>query len=144
MGSFHWFPVPQESLLYPLLLLIMYSYASLLIWMGHSLVSWRLMFQTAAQFPYQPIMCSVGHWLMLSHASVQRKEQAEHQGSMFSVKWTEPDIQNLFSDFYSSPSSLRDKCFSEIRTRKKFSNRKHWISDGLRNSVSNENKSYHK
>ena len=64
------------------------------------------------------------------------------------VDWTEicniPDTQNSFSHFHSMLSSLQDKCFPEIRIRKKYSNRKPWISDGLRNSIRNENRLYHK
>ena len=40
--------------------------------------------------------------------------------------------------------SLQDKCFPKIRIRKKSSNRKPWLSDGLRNSIRNKNKFYHK
>ena len=40
--------------------------------------------------------------------------------------------------------SLQDKYFPKIRIRKKYSNRKPWLSDGLRNSIRNKNKLYYK
>ena len=40
--------------------------------------------------------------------------------------------------------SLHDKCFPKIKIKKKYSNRKPWISDALRNSIRNKNKLYHK
>ena len=40
--------------------------------------------------------------------------------------------------------SLRDQWFPKNEIKKKYSNRKQWLSDVLRNSVRNKNKLYHK
>ena len=64
------------------------------------------------------------------------------------VDWTEIckilDTQSSFKLFHSMLISLHDKCFPKIRIRKKYSNRKHWLSDAIRNSIRNKNKLYHK
>ena len=40
--------------------------------------------------------------------------------------------------------SLHDKCFPKIKIKKKYSIRKPWLSDALRNSIRNKYKLYHK
>ena len=64
------------------------------------------------------------------------------------VDWTEickiPDTQRSFKLFHSTLISLHDKCFPKIWISKKYSNRKPWLSDAIRNSIMNKNKLYHK
>ena len=76
------------------------------------------------------------------------KNKQKFREAISAVDWTEicniPDTQNSFSHFHSVLISLQDKCFPKIRIRKKYSNRKPWLSDGLRNSIRNKNKLYHK
>ena len=76
------------------------------------------------------------------------KNKQKFREAISAVDWTEicniPDTQNSFSHFHSVLISLQDKCFPDIRIRKKYSNRKPWLSDGLRNSIRNKNKLYHK
>ena len=64
------------------------------------------------------------------------------------VDWSEicniPNTQNSFNHFHSVLISLHDKCFPKIKIKKKYSNRKPWLSDALRNSIRNKNKLYHK
>ena len=68
--------------------------------------------------------------------------------SISMVDWTEickiPDTQSSFKLFHSMLISLHDKCFPKIRIRKKYSNRKPWLSDAIRNCIRNKNKLYHK
>ena len=76
------------------------------------------------------------------------KNKQKFREPISAVDWTEicniPDTQNSFSHFHSVLISLQDKCFPKIRIRKKYSNRKPWLSDGLRNSIRNKNELYHK
>ena len=64
------------------------------------------------------------------------------------VDWTEicniPDTQESFDIFHSKLISLHEKCFPKIKIRKKYSNRKPWLSDALRSSIRYKNKLYHK
>ena len=64
------------------------------------------------------------------------------------VDWTEicniPDTQDSFDLFYSKLISLHEKCFPKIKIRKKYFNRKPWLSDALRSSIRYKNKLYHK
>ena len=64
------------------------------------------------------------------------------------VDWTEicniPDTQDSFDLFYSKLISLHEKCFPKINIRKKYFNRKPWLSDALRSSIRYKNKLYHK
>ena len=76
------------------------------------------------------------------------KNKQKFREAISAVDWTEicniPDTQNSFSHFHSVLIFLQDKCFPKIRIRKKYSNRKPWLSDALRNSIRNKNKLYHK
>ena len=55
-----------------------------------------------------------------------------------------PNTLNSFNHFHSMSISLRDQWFPKNEIKKKYSNRKQWLSDVLRNSVRNKNKLYHK
>ena len=55
-----------------------------------------------------------------------------------------PNTLNSFNHFHSMSISLRDQWFPKNEIKKKYSNRKQWLSDFLRNSVRNKNKLYHK
>ena len=79
------------------------------------------------------------------------KNKQKFREAISAVDWTEicniPDTQNSFSHFHffkGQVISLQDKRFPKIRIRKKYSNRKPWLSDGLGNSIRNKNKLYHK
>ena len=58
------------------------------------------------------------------------------------VDWT--DTQEFFDLVHSKLISLHEKCFPNIKTRKKYSSRKPWLSDALRSSIRYKNKLYHK
>ena len=64
------------------------------------------------------------------------------------VDWTiicnTPDTQEFFDVFHSKLISLHEKCFPKIKIRKKYSNRKPWLSEALRSSIRSKNKLYHK
>ena len=53
------------------------------------------------------------------------------------------DTQKSFDLFHSKLISLHEKCFPKIEIRKKYSNRKPWLSDALRSSIRYQNKLYH-
>ena len=55
-----------------------------------------------------------------------------------------PNTLNSFNHFHSMSISLRDQWFPKNEIKRKYSNRKQWLSDVLRNSVRNKNKLYHK
>ena len=55
-----------------------------------------------------------------------------------------PNTLNSFNHFHSMSISLRDQWFPKNEIKKKYSNRKQWLSDVQRNSVRNKNKLYHK
>ena len=63
------------------------------------------------------------------------------------IDWSEiysgDDTQNSFDIFHEKLISIHDEYFPKVKIRKKYSNRKPWLSESLRNSIKFKNKLYH-
>ena len=102
-------------------------------------------------FPIFHVNCSLTMEETVSYLVTRVYNERNKQNflqSISMVDWTEickiPDTQSSFKLFRSMLISLHDTCFPKIRIRKKYSNRKPWLSDAIRNSIRNKNKLYHK
>ena len=52
------------------------------------------------------------------------------------------DTQQAFDLFHNQLTELHNKHFPKVRVKKKYSNRKPWLSEGLKNSIRHKNKLY--
>ena len=53
------------------------------------------------------------------------------------------NTQSAFDILHSKLMSIHDKCFPKMKIKKRYSNRKPWLSETLRNSIKVKNKLYH-
>ena len=76
--------------------------------------------------------------------SLKNKEEFYHAVS--TTNWDEidraTDTQQAFDLFHSQLTDLYNKHFPKVRIKKKYSNRKPWLSEGLKNSIRHKNKLY--
>ena len=67
--------------------------------------------------------------------------------ALSTVEWSAiyntSDTQGSFDLFHSKLISLHDSCFPKITIKKKYSNRKPWLSDDLRTAIRYKNKLFH-
>ena len=54
------------------------------------------------------------------------------------------DTQKSFDLFYTKLTTFYNEYFPKVMIKKKYSNRKPWLSEALRSSIRNKNKLYHK
>ena len=77
----------------------------------------------------------------------QRNKQAFLQ-VLQETDWSDifniPGTQSCFNTFHDKLVSLLNKSFPKVRIKKKYNNRKPWLSDALRNSIKLKNKLYYK
>ena len=75
------------------------------------------------------------------------KNKRAYRDTIASINWDEiysgGDTQSSFDFLHNKLMSIHDKCFPKTKIRKKYSNRKPWLSDTLRNSIKFKNKLYH-
>ena len=66
--------------------------------------------------------------------------------SLSETDWSEiyrtSDTQKAFDQFYNHFMALYNRCFPRTRVRKKYNNRKPWLSEALKNSIRYKNKLY--
>ena len=55
-----------------------------------------------------------------------------------------PGTQSWFDTFHGKLASLPNKSFPNVRMKKRYNNRKPWLSDALQNSIKLKNKLYYK
>ena len=76
--------------------------------------------------------------------SLKNKEEFYHAVS--TTNWDEidraTDTQQAFDFFHNQLTELYNKHFPKVRIKKKYSNRKPWLSEGLKNSIRHKNKLY--
>ena len=74
----------------------------------------------------------------------QNKDNFCH--AMSNISWDEisraTDTQQAFDTFHKHLVEMYNKHFPKIRVKKKYNNRKPWLSEGLRNSIKQKNKLY--
>ena len=77
----------------------------------------------------------------------QRNKQAFLQ-VLQETDWSDifniPGTQSCFNTFHGKLVSLLNKSFPKVRIKKRYNNRKPWLSDALRNSIKLKNKLYYK
>ena len=77
----------------------------------------------------------------------QRNKQAFLQ-VLQETDWSDifniPGTQSCFNTFHGKLVSLLNKSFPKVRIKKRYNNRKPWLSDALRNSIKFKNKLYYK
>ena len=77
----------------------------------------------------------------------QRNKQAFLQ-VLQETDWSDifsiPGTQSCFNTFHGTLVSLLNKSFPKVRIKKRYNNRKPWLSDALRNSIKLKNKLYYK
>ena len=68
--------------------------------------------------------------------------------SLSETDWSEiyrtSDTQKAFDQFHNHFMALYNRCFPRTRVRKKYNNRKPWLSEALKNSIRYKNKLYQK
>ena len=76
--------------------------------------------------------------------SLKNKEEFYHAVS--TTNWGEidraTDTQHAFALFHNQVTELYNKHFPKVRIKKKYSNRKPWLSEGLKNSIKHKNELY--
>ena len=74
----------------------------------------------------------------------QNKDNFRH--AMSNISWDEisraTDTQQAFDTFHKHLVKMYNKHFPKIRVKKKYNNRKPWLSEGLKNSIKQKNKLY--
>ena len=74
----------------------------------------------------------------------QNKDNFCH--AMSNISWDEisraTDTQQAFDTFHKHLVEMYNKHFPKIRVKKKYNNRKPWLSEGLKNSIKQKNKLY--
>ena len=74
----------------------------------------------------------------------QNKDNFCH--AMSNISWDEisraTDTQQAFDTFHKHLVKMYNKYFPKIRVKKKYNNRKPWLSEGLKNSIKQKNKLY--
>ena len=100
-------------------------------------------------FPVFHVNCSVEEINTCSVRRVFSKRNKQAFAEAISeTNWCEiynaSDTQESFDLFHSKLIALHNKCFPKQVIKKKYSNRKPWLSDALQDAMRHKNKLYHK
>ena len=76
------------------------------------------------------------------------QNKANFIDDLSSIDWLDickdANTNDSFDTFHNKLCELHNKHFPVVKLKKKYNNRKPWLSDGLRNSIKRKNKLYHK
>ena len=75
------------------------------------------------------------------------KNKNAYNETISSMNWIDvlncENTQESFDIFHNKLIEIHDKCFPKIKIKKKYSNRKPWLTETLKNSIKMKNKLYH-